>query len=213
MLKRGSRLFEAGRAGGYRSDSGFRDSFSVAFGRTPRRAREVDPVVTTLIESPIGLLLAGATDRGVAVLHFDEGRSRTDELAELSKRLGAPLLPGHHALLDAARRQLGEYFAGKRRLFDLPLDERGTPFQKRVWRALQAIPYGRTCSYADIARAVQSPGAVRAVGQANHRNRIAIIIPCHRVVNANGQLGGYGGGLWRKQYLLDLERGVARVEL
>ncbi len=213
MLKQGRRTLEAGRAGGYRSDSGFRDSFSVAFGRTPRDAREVDPVVTTLIESPIGPLLVGATDHGVAMLHFDEGRSRSAELSDLSKRLGAPLMPGEHALLDDTRRQLGEYFAGKRRDFDLPLDPRGTAFQRRVWRALQAIPYGRTCSYADIAAAIRSPGAVRAVGQANHHNPIAIIIPCHRVVNADGRLGGYGGGLWRKQYLLDLERGASRLPL
>ena len=111
------------------------------------------------------------------------------------------------------RRELDEYFAGTRKAFDVPLVAPGTPFEERVWQALRAIPYGETRSYADIAREVGSPAAVRAVGRANGMNRIAVVIPCHRVVNKNGELGGYGGGLWRKRRLLHLEAGGSIAEL
>jgi methylated-DNA-[protein]-cysteine S-methyltransferase len=125
---------------------------------------------------------------------------------------GAPARTGGHGardlLLDAVRRELDEYFAGTRRRFTVPVAPRGTPFQLRVWSALQAIPYGQTTSYGAIAAQVGSPTAVRAVGAANGANPIPIIIPCHRVIGANGSLTGFGGGLDRKRFLLDLERGV-----
>ena len=111
-------------------------------------------------------------------------------------------------LLSEGKRQVLEYLAGKRRVFDLPLAPRGTEFYRSVWKALEAIPYGETRSYRDIAQAVGRPRAVRAVGQANHNNPIPIIIPCHRVVGANGSLTGYGGGLDMKKHLLRLEAGV-----
>ncbi len=122
---------------------------------------------------------------------------------------GTPDLPGTLApseLTNRAANQLQEYLAGKRTAFDLPLAPEGTPFQQRVWKALQNIPYGQTRSYADVAAAIGSPQATRAVGGANNRNPIAIVIPCHRVVGANGKLTGYAGGLQLKQRLLDLER-------
>lgn len=115
--------------------------------------------------------------------------------------------PGRDAVLDEARRQLDLYFAGKLKAFDLKLNPQGTDFQKRVWMALRAIPFGKTASYADIATAIGSPKAVRAVGGANGRNPIAVIVPCHRVIGANGSLTGFGGGIDRKQFLLALERG------
>jgi len=125
-------------------------------------------------------------------------------------------LPGHNShgefllnetpLLSAASLQLLEYFHGRRRVFDLPLAPAGTEFQKRVWAALQHIPYGETRSYQDIAISINNPRACRAVGQANHSNPIPIFIPCHRVIGAQGHLVGYGGGLWLKAYLLELER-------
>jgi len=114
--------------------------------------------------------------------------------------------PGHPVLVEAAR-QLRAYFAGELREFDLPLDLRGTDFQLRVWRRLLTIPYGETRSYSDIARALDAPQAVRAVGAANGANPIAIVVPCHRVIGAGGKLVGYGGGLPLKRKLLDLERG------
>ena len=115
-------------------------------------------------------------------------------------------------LLHAAREQLAAYFAGRLRRFDLPLAPRGTPFQLRVWRALQDIPYGQTCSYSELAAAISSPRACRAVGQANGRNPLMIVIPCHRVIAAGGGLGGYSGGLDIKRFLLRLEAGLPMPE-
>ena len=115
----------------------------------------------------------------------------------------------HHPVLSEARRQLELYFQGQLRHFDLPLQPKGTPFQRRVWRALAEIPYGQTCSYAELARRLQPPSVARAVGQANGANPIGIIIPCHRVIAYDGKLGGYGPGLHRKRFLLDLEKRAA----
>ena len=161
------------------------------------------------IASPVGPLIAGATDAGLCFLEFSDRRMLEGQFEALRKRLAAPLVPGRHRWLDVLRSQLDEYFAGQRRRFDLPLVIRGTPFQEQVWRALLEIPYGATWSYRDVATRIGQAGATRAVGTANGMNRIAIVIPCHRVVNADGKLGGYGGGVWRKQFLLDLERGRA----
>ncbi len=122
------------------------------------------------------------------------------------------IVPGDHPILRRAAEQLREYFAGTRRDFDLPLKQRGSAFQLAAWQALCEIPYGETRSYTDMARRVGSPGAVRAIGRVNGQNQIAIVVPCHRVIRADGSLCGYGGGRWRKQWLLDLEAGGARSE-
>ena len=123
------------------------------------------------------------------------------------------MVPGDSDVLRELRRELQEYFDGRRTEFSVPLALRGTPFEQTVWSELLRIPAGETRSYQETARAIQSPKASRAVGRANGLNRIAILIPCHRVVNQNGELGGYGGGLWRKRILLDLERKtLARLE-
>jgi AraC family transcriptional regulator of adaptative response/methylated-DNA-[protein]-cysteine methyltransferase len=116
-------------------------------------------------------------------------------------------VPGAHRLLARLRTELREYFSGERRDFTVPLVYPGTPFQVKVWNALRAIPFGETISYEELARRVGSPAGQRAVGHANGQNPLAILIPCHRVVNKDGKLGGYGGGLWRKRLLLGLERG------
>jgi AraC family transcriptional regulator of adaptative response/methylated-DNA-[protein]-cysteine methyltransferase len=130
------------------------------------------------------------------------------QLETLKRRIGRPAAPGDHRHLAQLRRELNEYFAGERRDFAVPLHFPGSPFQQKVWSGLQKIPFGATWSYVELARAIGQPKAARAVGRANGMNRIAIVIPCHRVVNDDGKLGGYGGGLWRKQWLLNLERGV-----
>ena len=150
------------------------------------------------MQSPVGPLLIGVSDKALVVLEFDRG---------LPSKIGGRQIhweesEGH---TRAVREQLYEYFAGQRHTFDLALDLRGTEFQKRCWQQLLQIPYGQTCSYADIARAVGSPKGFRAVGQANHYNPIAIIVPCHRVLASGCYLGGYGGGLPVKAFLLKLE--------
>jgi AraC family transcriptional regulator of adaptative response/methylated-DNA-[protein]-cysteine methyltransferase len=166
----------------------------------------LDCVVTTSLDSPVGPLLVGATDDGLCLLEFAEPGRQQMQFAALRRQFGDAVEPGRHEHLDHLAEELAEYFAGQRREFSVPLVVAGTPFQKRVWQQLRTIPYGETCSYEDVARAVRVPRASRAVGQANGQNRLAIVIPCHRVVSKGGGLGGYGGGLWRKQLLLDLEQ-------
>jgi AraC family transcriptional regulator, regulatory protein of adaptative response / methylated-DNA-[protein]-cysteine methyltransferase len=166
-----------------------------------------EPVTLAWIETPLGPMLAGARRAALCLLEFTDRRMLETQLRILAQRLRAPLVPGRNALTDRLRAELAGYFAGTRRAFTVPLEHPGTAFQQRVWQALIDIPYGQTCSYRDLARRLGKPGAVRAVGRANGMNRIAIVIPCHRVIYADGKLGGYGGGLSRKQQLLDLERG------
>lgn len=153
---------------------------------------------STRIPSPVGELTLVASDAGlVAVLWEHDDCDRV--------RLGERVEDDRHPVLIAAAEQLGAYFAGKRTAFDLPLDFRGTHFQKRVWAALLTIPFGETRSYGEIARAIGQPTASRAVGAANGRNPISIIAPCHRVIGANGLLTGFAGGIEAKRLLLALE--------
>lgn len=150
-------------------------------------------------DSPIGHLLLVASDRGVREIFFDYDRARLNKAS-----LNADWSESAEAL-SACRRELEEYFAGRRREFTVPLDLKGTDFQMRCWNGLLEIPYGATCSYADLARKVGSPKGFRAVGMANHDNPIPIIVPCHRVITSDRKLGGYGGGLELKEKLLRLE--------
>jgi len=161
------------------------------------------------VETPIGALRLASTEVGLAFLELprSNGSGFTGWLRRWAP--GARVAEGFKPNQGAAK-QLLEYFAGKRREFEVPLDLRGTEFQVAVWRALCAIPYGETISYAEQARRVGRPSAPRAVGAANGANPIAIIVPCHRVVNADGKLGGYGGGLPLKKRLLALEHAQPR---
>lgn len=163
------------------------------------------PVIMSEIDSPVGVLVAGATDDGVCLLEFRDRELLEPQVAKVRARVG-PTDSGSHPLLGQLAGELEEYFAGRRRDFSVPLVYPGTPFQEKVWNALRAISYGETISYEELARRVGAPSGQRAVGHANGQNPIAIVIPCHRVVNKSGKLGGYGGGLWRKRLLLDLER-------
>jgi AraC family transcriptional regulator of adaptative response/methylated-DNA-[protein]-cysteine methyltransferase len=163
--------------------------------------------VMQTLESPLGPLMAAATAQALCLLEFADEQSPETRIAALQRVFGCAVVPGRNEHVDHLRAELGEYFAGKLRRFTVKLDYRGTPFQHAVWDELRRIPYGQTASYEDVARRVGRPNAQRAIGMANHRNPIAIVVPCHRVVNKSGALGGYGGGLWRKQFLLDLERG------
>lgn len=157
----------------------------------------------TEVESPIGLLRLRGTERGLTGLFMDQHRHGPEEAEQHGWQRD-------DALFDEARAQLADYFAARRQTFDLTVDRDalgGTPFQRRVWEELERIPYGITISYGELAQRIGNPNAVRAVGLANGRNPISIIVPCHRVIGANGTLTGYGGGLERKRWLLDFERG------
>jgi AraC family transcriptional regulator of adaptative response/methylated-DNA-[protein]-cysteine methyltransferase len=169
------------------------------------------------IDSPVGVLRVGVTDTALSMLEFVNGVPAAGDLPAASKHERPADDPDQHGapspilrrspILDQTRRELEEYFAGIRRSFEVPLSFHGSPFQERVWNVLRGIGYGEQLSYLEQSRRVGDEKAIRAVAQANGQNPIAILIPCHRVINANGRLGGFGGGLLRKQYLLDLERG------
>lgn len=168
-------------------------------GHPPRRGR------TRVIPSPLGDLIAAATPGGLCLLEFTDRRGLPGSIARLEAAFGAPLTPGDSPHLDRVEAELGAYFRGETRRFETPLDLVGTAFQRRVWAALLEIPCGETRGYGRLASALDRPGAARAVGRANGANCVAIVVPCHRVVQADGGLRGYGGGLARKRWLLDHE--------
>lgn len=205
-LHEGAPTLEAGLDAGFESDSGFREAFTRVFGETPGDARDLPLLTATWIETPLGPMLAVAGDRGLELLEFVDRRALETELRELRRTLGSAIVPGDHPILSQTRQELAEYFDGSRREFTMALNQRGSDFQLKAWRALCRIPCGETRSYADMAREVGSPAAVRAIGRVNGQNRIAIVVPCHRVIRSDGTLCGYGGGRWRKQWLLDHER-------
>ncbi|MBI3050599.1 MAG: bifunctional transcriptional activator/DNA repair protein Ada [Acidobacteria bacterium] len=207
QLRSGEPLDDVALCTGWESHSGFREAFTRTFGTAPGAARTLPDaaVVMTTIDTPLGPMVAGATDAGLCLLEFTDRRMLEAQMRRLQSLLKQPLVPGDHPHLAQAREDLAGYFDKKLTTFSVPLVFRGTPFEERVWRELCRIPYGRTISYAELASRVGSSGAQRAVGRANGMNRLAIVIPCHRVVNSDGKLGGYGGGLWRKHWLLGLE--------
>lgn len=190
---------------GYESWSGFGEAFAGIFGAPPSGARGVDHLVADWMETPVGPMVAVANAEGLCLVEFSDRRALERELAAMRKKLGASIVPGKSAVLESAKREMAEYFAGTRTRFETPVVLRGSAFSVSVWRALREIPAGETRSYAEIARAVGSPGAVRAVGRANGANTLAIIVPCHRVIRSDGTLCGYGGGVWRKRHLLEHE--------
>lgn len=210
-IREGSTIDDVIFENGYESHSGFRDAFGKVFGKSPGKARTSEAIVTSLMESELGPLVIGATSKGLCLLEFTDRRMLEYQLKTIKKRFGAAIVPGTNEHLEQGIAELKEYFAGNLKNFKVPLVYPGTDFQVKVWNELRKIPYGKTLSYIELAEKAGYKGASRAVGTANGMNRIAIILPCHRVVNKNGKLGGYGGGVWRKQWLLDLEREVLKL--
>ena len=204
-LREGESVTTAAFENGYESLSAFYDAFRKLLDTTPGRGRVAEPLHFTRILTPLGPMLAAATDRGLALLEFVDRRMLETQLKRMSHALGTSIVPGPNAILEQTERELNEYFAGTRKVFEVPLLMEGTDFQESVWRELLTIPYGTTRSYGQQARGVGRDSAVRAVARANGDNRMAIIIPCHRVIGSDGKLTGYGGGLWRKKWLLDHE--------
>jgi AraC family transcriptional regulator of adaptative response/methylated-DNA-[protein]-cysteine methyltransferase len=207
QIRRGAKLDDVALGHGYESHSGFREAFGRTFGVPPGRSDQSDCILLAWLDSPLGPLVAGASRDGICLLEFTDRRMLEAQMVKLRRCFRCPLLPGTNEHLRRLERELKNYFAGKLQQFSVPLIYPGSPFQQRVWEELRRIPYGESCSYEELACRVGSRGAQRAVGHANGLNRIAIVIPCHRVVNKDGKLGGYGGGLWRKQFLLNLEQG------
>ncbi len=204
-------LLAAGMDSGWSSESGFRRAFAEYFGEPPGALAGVPgEVVRPLLmvrrlETPLGPMLATASEAHLYLLEFVDRRMLSTQIDRLRARLDGCFVPGDNAVLRQIQAELSEYFGGTRRTFDVPTQMPGTEFQRAVWAALQQVPFGETRSYAAQAEAIGRPRAVRAVGRANGDNRLAIVVPCHRVVGADGALTGYGGGLWRKRALLALE--------
>lgn len=207
-IRHGEDLTATGFTLGFDSPSGFRDAFEKLFGRTPGRSRRAASVIVTHLLTPLGPMVAGATDQGICLLEFADRRRLEMQCRRMTLRYGQAIVPGEHRHFERLDDELIRYFKGELERIEVPLDLRGTDFQLAAWYGLMTIPFGATRSYEEQARAIGHPGAQRAVGRANGDNRIAIVIPCHRVIRADGTLSGYGGGRWRKQYLLDHERSV-----
>lgn len=203
QIRRGEDLDDVIFGNGFESHSGFRSAFGKAFKATPRRAAECLKVA--LIETPLGPMLAAVNERAVVLLEFADRRGLERSYADMKKRFGVPAAPGENEITKQLRRELAEYFEGKRSEFSVACELRGTEFQERVWRELMRIPPGKTRSYSEVAKLVEKPGAVRAVARANATNRLYLLVPCHRVIGHDGRLSGYGGGLARKKRLLEME--------
>ena len=207
-VKAGSSVGRAALDVGYDSLSGFQEAFRQYFGSSPTHLDAAVVVRVERLATPLGPMLAGATDDALTLLEFADRRQLASQVRRIGQRLGAVWVPEPTPIVERAATELGEYFAGTRREFTLPLLPLGSDFEIAVWDALREIPYGETRSYADVARTVGRPSAVRAVGRANGMNALAVVVPCHRVVGSDGRLVGYGGGLWRKERLLAIERSM-----
>jgi AraC family transcriptional regulator of adaptative response/methylated-DNA-[protein]-cysteine methyltransferase len=205
-VRRGGRVDEAQSGSGFDSASGFREAFTRVFGDSPTAAKSRPGLMAERIETPLGAMLAVAGDKGLHLLEFTDRRALERELTILRRRLRTNVVPGEHPHLEAIRTQLADYFSGAKLEFNVPLAPVGSDFQMRTWEILRSIPPGETRSYSWMAERLGIPGARRAVGRANGTNMLCLIIPCHRVIRADGTLCGYGGGLWRKKWLLDHER-------
>ena len=205
-LRQGAPVTEAAFDHGYESLSGFNDAIRNLIGASPGTAGDARLLAVAPIETPLGVMLLGASDGKLCLAEFSDQVRLEGQLRRTCRSMKATLVPGRPAPIADAESQIQEYFTGRRQRFDLPLSPAGTDMQRQVWETLLRIPYGETWSYGQVAAAIGRPRAARPVGQAVGANPIGIIVPCHRVIGAGGTLTGYGGGLWRKQRLLALER-------
>lgn len=190
---------------GYDSLSGFNEAFRKLAGAAPTDAVDVPLTRVTRIPTPLGPMVAAATEDALCLLEFADRPMLPTQFRTLRRRTGCVPVPGSNELLERLARELGGWFRRESLEVSIPITTPGTPFQERVWQELRRIPRGSTVSYAELAARVGRPGAVRAVARANGDNRIAILVPCHRVIGSDGALTGYGGGIWRKRKLLELE--------
>jgi AraC family transcriptional regulator of adaptative response/methylated-DNA-[protein]-cysteine methyltransferase len=204
-LSEGANIAQTAFGSGFESLSGFQDALQNITGHSASKSRGTRVVNLSRVVTPLGPMLMGATEEGVCLLEFSDRPMLETQIRRLSKQLKCVFLPGSNEFIAQLTEELKSYFAGTVRAFRTPLVFIGSDFQKRAWNALCQIDYGKTRSYAEQARMIGSPDAVRAVARANGDNRIAIVVPCHRVVGSDGTLTGYGGGLWRKKWLLEHE--------
>jgi AraC family transcriptional regulator of adaptative response/methylated-DNA-[protein]-cysteine methyltransferase len=209
-IRTGKSVAQSTAESGYRSFSGFGAAFSKIFGKPPSKAPASGCLFADWIPTPLGPMVAVADDRALWLLEFHDRRALPREIDWVRRRVDAAIVPGTNPILRGIGRELAEYFSGARATFATPLHLDGSEFQVRVWRQLLAIEPGRTRSYGDMARSLGCPEAQRAIGRANGENRLALVVPCHRVIRSDGTLCGYGGGIWRKRWLLDHEAAMKR---
>jgi AraC family transcriptional regulator of adaptative response/methylated-DNA-[protein]-cysteine methyltransferase len=212
QMKQEHKTTDAAFSNGFESLSGFSDSFKKIIGTSPGKIDGKNVINITRITTPLGPMIAGATDEGICHFDFSERRMLETILKRIQRMLNATLVVADHPHFKVLNTQADEYFQGIRKEFDLPLHLVGTSFQKQVWEELLRIPYATTRSYKEQSIMLGNQKAIRAVAGANGENGIAIIVPCHRVIGENGHLTGYGGGLWRKKWLLDHEAKYAGLE-
>lgn len=205
-IRSGETIIDTQLASGYDSSSGFRDAFSRIMGAPPTRLDDSRILKAAWLDTKLGPMVAIADESELYLLEFVDRRGLEREIERLRKRQKAAIIPGETEPIRSIERELAHYFDGTLTEFKTPLHRMGSPFQRSVWEELRRIPSGETRSYADIANALGRPTAYRAVAQANGANQLALVIPCHRVINSDGSLSGYGGGVARKEWLLNHEK-------
>ena len=205
-LKDGKKTSHAAYDLGYESLSGFGYTYKKLMGKSPTKSKNKQVILINRLTTPIGSMFIGATEQGLCLLEFTDRKMLETEFRDLQKALNAEILIGENKHIQQGKQELQAYFNGERTLFEVPLHTPGTPFQQAAWKALLTIPYGTTTTYQNQAEKLNKPNAARAVARANGFNRLAIIVPCHRIIGKNGNLTGYGGGIERKQWLIEFER-------
>jgi AraC family transcriptional regulator of adaptative response/methylated-DNA-[protein]-cysteine methyltransferase len=204
-IKNGEKMTQVAYGHGFESLSGFREAITKMVGETPSRSKDTTIIKIHRISTPLGQMIAGATEEGLCLLEFVDRKMLETQLKKLIQYYKGVLVPGNNRHIKKTADEIENYFNGKLKSFTVPLSVPGTEFQKRTWAELKKISYGQTLSYDELAKRTDNDKAVRAVANANGNNRIAIIIPCHRVIGKDGKLRGYGGGLWRKKFLIEHE--------
>lgn len=210
-LKNGKSVTSSAFESGYNSLSGFGYTFKTLTGKSPKEGKDKSIILISRLATPLGPMFVCATDKGICLLEFTDRRMLETEFRDLQNRLNAVILIGENEYTRLLKKELSEYFEGTRFDFTIPLHTPGTEFQNQVWNELKNIPFGETRSYQEQAIILKNPKAVRAVASANGHNRIAIVIPCHRVIGKDGSLTGYAGGLDRKKWLLDHESTMIKL--
>ncbi|MEM7740808.1 MAG: trifunctional transcriptional activator/DNA repair protein Ada/methylated-DNA--[protein]-cysteine S-methyltransferase [Pseudomonadota bacterium] len=206
--KKGEKTVDAQLDAGFESPSGFRSAFAKLLGRAPGSLTGGERLKADFLDTPLGPMIVLADDRALWLLEFADRKAIGRQLQMTERDFGASVGLGVTDIIEETKRQVSAYFDAKRESFDLPLAHFGTPFYRTVWEELCQIPIGTTRSYKEMAEAIGRPTAMRAVARANASNRLAIVVPCHRVIAANGDLAGYAGGSWRKSWILQHEREI-----
>lgn len=208
-LKQGKNATHTAFDTGYESLSGFGYIFKKLVGKSPKQIKDRNIILINRLTTPLGPMFVCATDNGICLLEFVDRRMLETEFKDLQKLVNANIISGENAHIKQVKKEIGQYFEGTRKTFDVSLETPGTDFQKIAWNALQTIEYGTTTTYQQQAKKIQNPKAIRAVAAANGQNRISIIVPCHRVIGKDGKMTGYGGGIERKRWLIEHEKNHA----